>query len=290
MRRTYARGIKIGLPGKGMVPAEMVDVTKLEFAGRLEGNIMAHHDVFGLIDTYIQEEPALPENLAFRGMLKKLGFEKGEKFSPIKEMQAILNEAKADAFTYMEDYLIAGKAFVTPWENRQWGGFRISPEIAAGGFTWIFENDRDYHTRTLDFAYWAVGLPLAFDPVGGGATFYIMTSTDASGKALDGEKTYKLTVPADVPAKDFWSVILYSTKTRTFADSSQFGLSSKDELVVNDDGTVDLYIGPKAPEGFEANLLESNPEESAFLAFRFYGPTEALTGGKWKLNDPTLVE
>ena len=44
-------------------------------------------------------------------------------------------------------------------------------------------------------------------------------------------------------------------------------------------------IGSKAPEGFEANLLQSNPEEGSFLAFRFYGPTEALTGGKWKLND-----
>ena len=81
----------------------------------------------------------------------------------------------------------------------------LAPEIAAGGFTWIFESDRDYHTRTLDFAYYAVGFPVAFDPSGGGATFYLMTSTDESGKELDGEKTYKLTVPADVPAKDFWS-------------------------------------------------------------------------------------
>ena len=122
----YARGIKLGLPGKGMAPAEMVDVTKIEFDGRLEGNIMAHHDVFGLLDTYIQEEPALPENLAFRGMLKELGFEKGKKFSPSKEMQSILDEAKADAFTYMEDYLISGRPFVTYWDDRKWGGFRIS--------------------------------------------------------------------------------------------------------------------------------------------------------------------
>ncbi len=286
----YARGIKIGFPGKDLAPAELVDVTKLKFDGRLEGNIMVHHDVFGLLDTYIQEEPARPENLAFRGMLKKLGFEKGKKFSPSKEMQSILDEAKADAFTYMEDYLISGKPFVAPWDDRKWGGFRISPEIAAGGFTWIFESDRDYHTRTLDFAFYAVGFPAAFDPAGGGATFYMFTSTDASGKALDGAKTYKMTVPADVPAKDFWSVILYSTKTRTFVDSSQFGLSSKDKLVVNDDGTIDLYIGPKAPKGFEANLLQSNPEEGSFLAFRFYGPTEALTSGKWKLNDPVAVD
>ena len=97
-------------------------------------------------------------------------------------------------------------------------------------------------------------------------------------------------MPADVPVEDFWSVLLYSTKTRTFADSSQFGISSKDDLVVNDDGTIDLYSGLQAPDGFEANLLQTNPEEGSFLVFRFYGPTETLTSGEWKLNDPTLVE
>jgi hypothetical protein len=40
----------------------------------------------------------------------------------------------------------------------------------------------------------------------------------------------------------------------------------------------------------EVNLLETNPEEGSFLAFRFYGPTEALTSGEWKLNDPVLIE
>jgi hypothetical protein len=37
-------------------------------------------------------------------------------------------------------------------------------------------------------------------------------------------------------------------------------------------------------EGFEANLLQTKPEEGSLLALRFYGPTEALTSWKWKLN------
>ncbi|MBW2162487.1 MAG: hypothetical protein DRH23_04420 [Deltaproteobacteria bacterium] len=266
----------------------MVDVTKID--GTLEGNILAHHDVFNLINTYVQEEPALPENLAFRGMLKELGIEKGNEFSPGKEMQAILDEAKADAFTYMEDYLGSGKAYVPFWEERNWGAFRITPEVMESSATWNFESHRDYYARTLDFGYWAVAIPAVFDNSGGGSTFYLFSSTDESGSKLDGAKTYRLKVPADVPVEDFWSVLLYSTKTRTFVDSSQFGLSSKDELVVNDDGTIDLYVGPNAPKGFEANLLETNPEEGSFLCFRFYGPTKTLTGGQWKLNDPVLVE
>ena len=284
----YARGIKLGALGEDPTPVELVDVTKVD--GKLEGNIMAHHEVFSLIDTYIQEEPALPENLAFRGMLKQLGIEKGQDFSPGKKMQAILDQAKADAFAYMEDYLGSGKAYVPFWEGRNWGAFRITPEIMENGGTWNLESHRDYHTRTLDFAYWAVGLPAVFDNSGGGSTFYLFSSTDETGNGLDGAKTYRLTLPADVPVEDFWSVLLYSTKTRTFTDSPQFGLSSMDDLVVNDDGTIDLYIGPKAPKGFDANLLETNPEEGSFLTFRFYGPTDALTSGAWKLNDPVLVQ
>ena len=286
----YARGIKLGALGEDRAPAEMVDVTKIEFEGNLEGNIMAHHDVFSLIDAYVQEEPAHPENLAFRGMLKELGIEKGKDFSPSKKLQAILDEAKADAFTYMEEYLASGKAYVPFWEDRGWGAFRITPEVMKSDATWNFESHRDYHARTLDFSFWAVAIPAVFDNSGGGSTFYLMTSTDTSGSGLDGAKTYRLTVPAEVPVEDFWSVLLYSTKTRTFADSPQFGLSSKDDLVVNDDGTVDLYVGPKAPDGFGANLLKTNPEEGSFLCFRFYGPTKTLTGGEWKLNDPVLVE
>ncbi len=31
----------------------------------------------------------------------------------------------------------------------------------------------------------------------------------------DGKSTYKLNVPKDTPAKDFWSVIVYTMETKT---------------------------------------------------------------------------
>ena len=181
----YARNIKLGALGKDPTPVELIDVTEID--DKLEGNIMAHHDVFRLIDTYIQEEPALPENLAFRGMLKELGIEKDKDFSPGKKMLTILNEAKVDAFTYMEEYLGSGKAYVPFWEDRNWGAFRITPKVMQSGATWI-ESHRDYHARTLDFGFWAVAIPAVFDNSGGGSTFYLMTSTDELGNGLDGRQ------------------------------------------------------------------------------------------------------
>ena len=44
---------------------------------------------------------------------------------------------------------------------------------------------------------------------------YINTFTDKTGAFLMGENTYKLVMPANVPAKDFWSLTIYDTDTRS---------------------------------------------------------------------------
>lgn len=75
-----------------------------------------------------------------------------------------------------------------------------------------------------------------------------------------------------------------------FTDSEQFGLSSLDDLDINDDGTVDLWISPTPPDGKRSNWLGTLPGEHVFLTFRFYGPQPALTNKTWVLNQPQLVD
>lgn len=50
----------------------------------------------------------------------------------------------------------------------------------------------------------------------GAGSFYLMGIRDGDGALMAGKDTYKLTVSADTPATDFWSVIVYSTKTKGF--------------------------------------------------------------------------
>ena len=45
---------------------------------------------------------------------------------------------------------------------------------------------------------------------------------------------------------------------------SLFNLSSRMDLKKNADGTVDLYVGPKALAGWESNWVESVPGRSCF--------------------------
>jgi hypothetical protein len=69
------------------------------------------------------------------------------------------------------------------------------------------------------------------------------------GKSLDGKSLYRLRVPKDVPAREFWSAIAYSMKTKGFIPNTKpVGLSSQDkDLKANADGTKDIYFGPTPP-------------------------------------------
>jgi hypothetical protein len=81
---------------------------------------------------------------------------------------------------------------------------------------------------------------------------------DADGDYLDGGKNYKLNLPGDAPAEQFMSVVVYDSQTRSMLQTSQPYPSKnnkRDELLVNDDGSIDIYFGPEAPEGKEANWI-----------------------------------
>jgi hypothetical protein len=61
-------------------------------------------------------------------------------------------------------------------------------------------------------------------------------------------------LPGPIPAKNFWSTIVYDTQTRSMLQTDQeypAVSSQKKDLSVNADGSVDVYFGPKAPPGKE---------------------------------------
>ncbi len=69
------------------------------------------------------------------------------------------------------------------------------------------------------------------------------------------------------------------------AEMRVVGLSSYDKSVkVNDDGSIDVYFGEKAPAGLESNWIPTVGEDF-FLLFRLYGPEEAYFNKSFKLPD-----
>ena len=84
---------------------------------------------------------------------------------------------------------------------------------------------------------------------------------DSKGDYLDGGKSYKLNLPGDAPAEKFMSVVVYDSQTRSMLQTDQpypNKNNKRDKLITNDDGSIDLYFGPKAPKGKEANWVISN--------------------------------
>lgn len=90
-----------------------------------------------------------------------------------------------------------------------------------------------------------------------------------------------------MPAKDFWSVVVYDTQTRSMLQTDQPfpSLSSEKQLDVNADGSVDVYFGPRAPAGKERNWVQTIPGKSWLTIFRLYGPLQPWFDKTWKLND-----
>ena len=107
---------------------------------------------------------------------------------------------------------------------------------------------------------------------------------------FDGASSYRLSVPPDTPAGDFWSVIAYSMETKGFIeDAETVGLSSLDaeKLQAHDDGSIDVYFGPEPPAGPRSNWIPTG--QAFFLIFRFYGPEKPLFEKTWQLPDVERV-
>ena len=147
--------------------------------------------------------------------------------------------------------------------------------------------------RTM-FFYMATGITPAMSMarVGSGSA-YALAVTDAAGGYLDGGKTYKVTLPGPIPAKDFWSFVVYDNETRSLLETDQklAGVDSNDaKLKRRADGSATVWFGPKPPAGEESNWVQTMPGKGWNVLLRLYGPLEPWFDKSWKPGDIELVE
>ena len=172
------------------------------------------------------------------------------------------------------------------WEDKQWQVWRFAEGQPDAGFPYV-DDTRLLSDERAGSYFFLTYLPKELGP----GTFYLTGLRDKDGALMNGTDTYKLNVPADTPAKDFWSVIPYSMKTKGFIEGVDIvGLASTglDKMTKNDDGSVDVYFAPNAPQGMESNWIPTG--EDFFLLFRLYGPGEALFKKEWTLGDVKKVK
>jgi hypothetical protein len=197
----------------------------------------------------------------------------------------------------------SGTARALLWYERDESEFLAENSHWKRGFvgnSWEYLKDEGMGGRHLDarthFYYFAtVNTPaMAMKLVGKGSQ-YAWGYLDSKGNYLDGGKTYRMNLPKDPPAEAFMSIVVYDPQTRSELQTGQpypskNNVRDKDTLVYNDDGSFDLYFGPKAPAGKEGNWIQTVPGKGWFSLLRLYSPTEAWYEGKWLPGEIELVD
>lgn len=240
------------------------------------------------LNAVVQNEPAdfvSPETV---GLFSAIGIKKGQPFKPDARMRRILTEAIA---------IGNGAARALLWAPRD-KRTRIYPDRKwQTGFIGDNYQFLDGAERLLDaqsmFFYYATGITpaMAGATVGSGSR-YAAVFLDSKGNELDGGKTYKVTLPGPVPAKQFWSLQVYSNQTRSLLETNQkaAGIDSNEQgMKVSSDGSYTVYFGPKAPRGQEKNWIQTTPGRGYNVLLRLYGPLEPWFDKSWKPGDFELV-
>jgi hypothetical protein len=234
------------------------------------------------LDEVIQREPLEPRDIFFHAMLRPLGLEKGKPFTPDARQTKILTDGalvgEAMAKANSADRRFAGSKYRS---DAHWD-YALQLDADDPGAFWNLLDER------ASWFYEAVGAGPAMAPKRPGpSSAYLGAYKDKSGEWLDGGASYRLRVPPSAPIKLFWSVTLYDVDTRALIlnDQKIADRSSRMDLRKNDDGSIDIHCGPRAPAGFEQNWIPTVPGRNWFVYFRFYQPTEGYFDRSWPLPD-----
>jgi hypothetical protein len=281
----YAKTLKVYPLSDAAAPKHVafVDVS----GGAFPGTPRFDRRYFEYVNQIVQEEPVFEYDKGIVGMAASLGIEKGKPFQPDERMGHILDHAAQGVQRYsiammmtLKGAMMGGARF---WPDRHWVVPGLTRDVIDGGAQWVFPNRLDYVERA-SFYYFGVGVPKRSGTRG----IYMLSTVDAKGAPLNGSRHYRLRLPKDVPAKDFWEVIAYSVITRSYIDTpaNRIDVSSAvPTYKTNNDGSIDIYLGPTPPPRREANWISTRPEEPYEVTLRFYGPQQRLVEKQWVAGD-----
>lgn len=234
---------------------------------------------FDYLTDMLNNETVVERDLMMMGMMKSFGYKHGEAFKPSAATRKMLTRATISA---LDDLILMTRDIAGPWWEGKPGW--IWPVKSLGPATqwrYVTESEFNITERAETFSIYCCG-PTKL----GAATAYILATRDIDGDPLEAQLSYKLHVPANVPVNQFWALTAYDAQTAVFFEKvDRPDISSLDEgIEYNDDGSIDLYIGPNSPKGKEANWIETNSNHNSMFLFRFYGPKAGIRDGSWVMD------
>jgi len=258
---------------------------------------------YEMLNEVVQQEPAGSLDPELMGSVAAIGIIKGKPFAPDARMKKILTEALALANATSRTVFMAPRDpswYYYPgsgWQNMLFAnGYEFEtpiPMITPEGVKPFPPTGyRQLDART-SFFYGVTGITpaMAMRLTGIGST-YLWTMVDANKEPFDGAKTYKVTLPKDIPQANFWSFTLYDYMTRSMLDTpqrfpragSQSFPSPAAEAAA--DGTTTIYFAPKQPEGVKrGNWIQTVPGKGFIPMLRLYSPLEPFFDKSWRPSE-----
>ncbi|HMU01697.1 MAG TPA: DUF1214 domain-containing protein [Amaricoccus sp.] len=238
----------------------------------------------------VNEEPIREIDKPWMAMIAPLGIVKGQDFAPTDRQQEILTKGAALGELMARNLQVNPRYAEVWWEGTSWYksfDFQVAQET---------DTIQQIDERATWFYEAVASTEGMVNPQPGEGQVYMTSKRDQNGDMLRADRNYTLHVPADVPVGQFWSVTLYSEETRRPYDNGGIEIadvtkgSRTESLQVNEDGSVDLYFGPDAPEGMESNHFRTVGDDGWFVYFRLYAPEEAFFDKSFRLEDFQRVE
>ncbi|MEU9335841.1 DUF1214 domain-containing protein [Streptomyces sp. NPDC048290] len=278
-------GFRIWREGQEAASANFIENVDREWSATPARGLRYWEDLANVLG----QEPVREIDKGIMAMIAPLGIAPGQPFAPDDRQRLILENGAAIGELMARANQVSPRHDAPYWPGTNW--FK--------SFDFSLEQETDTSVQLDERATWfyeAVGSSKGMvEPTVNKGQVYMTTKRDADGNLIRADRTYRLHVPAGMPVKQFWSLTLYSEATRRAYDNGgtairDISLDSRDEeLVFNTDDSIDLYIGPTAPEGAETNWMKTTGDDGWFVYFRLYGPTQEYFDKTWALPDFTTT-
>ena len=263
---------------------------------------------YEMLNEVVQNEPATSLDPELMGPIAAIGIVKGKPFAPDERMKKIMTEALAVANATSRTLFMSSRDpswFYYP--NSAWMNYLFQtgyefetpiPEITPEGVKpYPATGYRTMDART-NFFYGITGITpgMAMRLTGIGSQ-YLFAMTDADKNYFDGAKTYKVTLPKDIPEANFWSFTLYDNMTRSMLDTPQgYPRAGSQSYPIacsrgRGDGSTTIYFGPTQPDGVtRGNWIQTDPKKGWFTLLRLYSPLEPFFTKEWRPSEIELVQ
>lgn len=265
---------------------------------------------FEMINENVQQEPATSYDVELAGQLAAIGIVHGKPFEPNDTMKAILSDAAAVGNAAGRSlnwrYAVSHPDWAyypgSHWGNMLFEGgafFETPPPLFEGGTFRPFPptGARTLDSRTAFYYAYTLDSPAMVMRIPDVGSQYLMGFLDADGNPFDGAKTYKMTLPKDIPAAKFWSFTLYDNQTRSMLQTPQkFPRAGSQNYPspaaeANADGSTTVWFSPEQPDRVpRGNWIQTNPEKGWFTILRLYSPLPAFFDKSWRAGEIELVQ